>query len=178
MWARRVVQVLLVQVLAVLVAALVWAFAPSVRDWVRGGERGETHTSGVVVPVVGVSDGDSIRVSIDGVAERVRIIGIDAPELADEECFAQPAAARMQSLVQGREVRLEADESQDDRDRYGRLLRHVFTLDGVNVAEVMVAEGFAMEYTYRRASEWQGLYLEAEEAAREAEVGVWSGVCA
>ena len=64
------------------------------------------------------------RVRVDGRTERVRVIGIDTPERTGAgapECFAQQAASAMQSLAQSRSVALEADPTQADRDRHGRL---------------------------------------------------------
>ena len=108
----------------------------------------DPQAAGIVVPVVGVVDGDTLRVRVDGVTERLRLIGLDAPELSDGECLAQEAASRMQSLVQSRDVRIVADPTQGDRDVYDRLLRHVWTLDGRSVAQELIAEGLAREYTY------------------------------
>ena len=137
----------------------------------------EPAALGQVVRVVGVVDGDTLRVSVGGVTEPLRIIGIDAPELSDGECYAQASASRMQSLVQSRDVRIAADPTQDDRDRYDRILRHVFTLDGVNVAERLVAEGLASEYTYDRPYAGRDEYLKAQESARAGNLGIWSGAC-
>lgn len=131
---------------------------------------------GEVVRVVGVVDGDTLRVSVEGTTERLRIIGIDAPELSYDECHAQAAASKMQSLVQSKEVRIEADPTQDDRDRYGRLLRHVWTLDDVNVAHELVAAGLAKEYTYDRAYAGQAEYRAAELRAQQERLGLW-GAC-
>lgn len=132
---------------------------------------------GQVVRVVGVIDGDTLRVSVDGVTEQLRIIGIDAPELRGDECFAQRAASRMQSLVQSRDVRIIADPTQDDRDRYDRILRHVLTLEDINVAETLVAEGLAKEYTYDQPYAGRNAYLHAQDRARDQRVGIWSGAC-
>ena len=127
--------------------------------------------------VVGVTDGDTIKVSIGGTTERVRVIGIDTPELGGDECYAQEAASRMQSLVQSKSVRLVRDPSQDDRDRYGRLLRHVALPDGRQVARILIAGGFGEEYTYDEPYAGRAAYRAAEEAAREAGRGIWSSGC-
>lgn len=131
-----------------------------------------------LVAVAGIIDGDTIKVRLKGTTERVRIIGIDTPELASHECYAQQAASRMQSLVQGRQVRLAADPTQDDRDRYGRLLRHVFLPDGRSVAQLLIAGGFGREYTYDRAYTGQASHLRAQGAARSARLGIWGSACA
>ena len=52
--------------------------------------------------------------------------------------------------MQGRTVLLTDDPTQDDRDRHGRLLRHVALPDGRCLAEVLIAGGFGREYTYDR----------------------------
>ncbi|MEP7160895.1 MAG: thermonuclease family protein, partial [Dermatophilaceae bacterium] len=135
-------------------------------------------TGAVLVPVVGVLDGDTIRVQVNGATEKVRLIGIDTPELAGGQCYAQQAASRMQSLVQSRSVRLAADATQDDRDKYGRLLRHVSLPDGRLVAEVLIDEGFGREYTYAAAYEHQSQYRAAQARAQEAGRGLWGSGCA
>ena len=133
---------------------------------------------GPLVAVVGVSDGDTIRVRVGGATERVRVIGIDAPELSPRECYAQQAASRMQSLVQGTSVRLTADPTQADRDRYGRLLRHVWLTDGRSVAGLLIAGGYGVELTYAKPYAGQATYRAAEASAKAAHLGIWSSGCA
>ncbi len=130
-----------------------------------------------LVPVVGVVDGDTLRVRVGGATERVRLIGIDAPELAGRECYAQQAASRMQSLVQGRSVRLARDTTQADRDRYGRLLRHVSLADGTLVAERLIDGGFGREYTYAAPYQHQARYRSAQARAQNAGRGIWGNGC-
>jgi micrococcal nuclease len=130
-----------------------------------------------LLPVVGVSDGDTIKVGVAGRTERVRVIGIDTPELAGRECYAQQAASRMQSLVQGRSVRLVADPTQDDRDRYDRLLRHVVLADGRSVAQLLIAGGYGREYTYDRPYRGRADHLAAQASAKQARRGLWGPTC-
>lgn len=130
-----------------------------------------------LVLVTSVVDGDTLKVRLGGVTERIRVIGIDTPELRGGECYAQQASSRMQSLVQSKKVRLVRDRTQDDRDRYGRLLRHVQLADGRQVAKLLIAGGFGDEYTYDRAYAGQAAYRAAENAARKAGKGIWSSGC-
>ncbi len=130
-----------------------------------------------LVAVVGVTDGDTIKVRLGGTTERIRVIGIDTPELASHDCYAQQAASKMQSLVQSKQVKLVADPTQDNRDRYGRLLRHVRLADGRSVAEMLIAGGFGREYTYDRAYAGQAAHLRAQSAAKSAHRGIWSSGC-
>lgn len=118
--------------------------------------------------VVWVADGDTLEVEIDGREERVRLIGIDAPERG--ACFAAEATTALRELVEGEEVALESDTS--DRDRYERLLRYVH-VDGTHVNAELVRDGFAVARRYRpdtaRADELEA----AEEAARSEGRGLW-----
>lgn len=129
-------------------------------------------------PVVGVIDGDTIKVRVGGTTERVRLLGLDAPELATKECWAKQASSRMQSLVQSRSVQLVRDPSQADRDRYGRLLRHVSTADGQLVAQVLIEGGFARELTHAGRYEHQAAFRAAEKRAKAQRLGIWGKPCA
>lgn len=132
---------------------------------------------GDIARVVAVVDGDTLRVSVDGTTERLRIIGIDAPELSNDECLAQESASMMQHLVQSKSVRIAADSTQADRDAFDRALRHVWLLDGRSVGVEMLSAGLATEYTF--AAPYVGLedFRAAQEEARAAGRGVWGEVC-
>lgn len=110
------------------------------------------RSSAMSVEVVAVIDGDTVRVeSLDGIdLGRVRLLGIDAPELAYEEeaadCFAHDARRHLRELLgRGVLVELTADAGEPDRDVYGRLLRYL-DVGGVDVAEAMLAQGAARRY--------------------------------
>ena len=126
-------------------------------------------------PVVKVTDGDTITVSVDGIEERVRLIGIDSPELhRPVECFGSQAADHLTELLTGASVQLIADPSQDDRDRYGRLLRYVELADGTDVNAELIRDGYAFEYTYDKPYRRQTVFRHQEAAARSAAAGLWS----
>jgi micrococcal nuclease len=91
--------------------------------------------------VVDVVDGDTIDVEhADGRVERVRVIGIDAPESG--ECGYGEASEEMASMVRDREVTL-TPGARDDRDRYDRLLRYV-DVDGIDAGLTLIEEGLAV----------------------------------
>lgn len=124
-----------------------------------------------------VTDGDTIRVTIDGKSTRVRLIGIDTPEVTDPRrpgCFGQEASRRAHDLMDGTQVWPEYDPSQSRRDRYGRTLAYVWLSDAGLVNEKMVREGFAHEYTYETPYKYRDTFRDAEQAARTAERGLWS----
>jgi micrococcal nuclease len=133
------------------------------------------------VRVVRVVDGDTIIVELDGREERVRYIGIDAPESvqpnAPVECFGREASAENARLVADKTVELERDVS--DRDRFGRLLRYVYVRDGATrlfVNRELVARGYANAGTFPPDVRYNDELRAAEREAREAERGLW-GAC-
>lgn len=137
-----------------------------------------TATSTDLLAVSRVVDGDTLVVSRGGKDEKVRLIGVDTPESVDPrkpvQCFGAEASRYAKSLLEGRSVRLEADASQGERDRYGRLLAYVFLEDGTNVNLELVRQGYAHEYTYRLPYRYQAEFKAAEREAREAARGLWA----
>jgi micrococcal nuclease len=128
--------------------------------------------------VVEVIDGDTVDVRLDGQVVRLRLIGIDTPEVVDPrqpvQCFGREASAKAHALLDGQTVALEADPTQDDRDRYGRLLRYVWLPDGRPFNLEMIAQGYAFEYTYDLPYKYQAQFQQAERVAREQGRGLWS----
>lgn len=125
-----------------------------------------------------VIDGDTIEVNINGKKETLRLIGIDTPEIVDPrkpvQCFAKEASNKAKEILNGKKVKLEADSSQGERDKYNRLLRYVFLEDGTSFNRLMIAEGYAHEYTYQsNPYKYQIEFKEAEENAREDGKGLW-----
>lgn len=125
-----------------------------------------------------VVDGDTIQVTLGGKAETVRFIGIDTPETHDPrkpvQCFGEAAAAHSRQLLEGKSVRLEADPTNSNRDKYNRLLRYVYLPDGTLVNASLIADGFAFAYVvfpYERLDEFVAL----ESEARANNKGLWGG---
>lgn len=99
-----------------------------------------------------VVDGDTIRIG----QRRVRLIGIDAPELGEPRCETERAAAersaeRLLALVNQGDFELIGHRLRD-RDHYGRDLR-VLRRDGASLGATMVAEGHAQRY-FGHKSNW------------------------
>ncbi|MGD0976750.1 MAG: thermonuclease family protein [Minisyncoccia bacterium] len=132
----------------------------------------EITPEGTLAKVIRVIDGDTIV--IEG-GERVRYIGMDAPETVDPkkpvQCFGPEASAENKLLVEGKTVRLEKDVS--DKDIYGRLLRYVW-LDGTNIDLELVQLGFAFSDPFPPNTKYKNQILQAEQSARSAHLGLWS----
>lgn len=137
--------------------------------------------SASIFKVKRVIDGDTIE--IDN-GQKIRYIGIDTPETVSPgkeiDCFAREASDKNKELVLGREVRLEKDVS--DTDRYGRLLRYVYTkgpdlpegIEWILVNDLLVREGYAQASTYPPDVKYQNLFLESQRYAKENGLGLWS----
>lgn len=129
-----------------------------------------------LVEVVKVIDGDTLIVKINGGEKSVRLIGIDTPE--KNECFEKEATKKAKELMENKKIKLEDDSSQDDNDKYGRLLRYVYLEDGNLINKRLIEEGFGTEYTYKVAYKFQTEFEGVEKLAKENKIGIWAdGVC-
>ena len=130
--------------------------------------------------VTQVADGDTISVLIDGKQEKIRFIGVDTPEKNDSrkpvQCYAQAASDFTSKKLNGVSVRLEADAQSDNRDRYGRLLRYVYLMDGTLVNKDIVAEGYGFAMTSFPHSKMEE-FTAAQTQAELVRKGLW-GQCA
>jgi micrococcal nuclease len=119
-----------------------------------------------------VVDGDTLIVAVGRKSERVRLIGIDAPELGS--CFSAEASTRARRLSLDRSVRLLGDRTQARRDRYGRLLAYVRLPNGHDLGRDLIAGGFATVYIYNRPFTQLAAYRTSELAARSKRSGLWA----
>jgi endonuclease YncB( thermonuclease family) len=120
--------------------------------------------SGEVGRVVGVMDGDTVRVLFAPATEiKCRLFGIDAPEKS--QAFGQRSKDALASLVFGRQAAVEIL----DTDRYGRKICKLF-VGAVDVNREQVASGMA--WVYRQYTN-DAAYIAAEDRARRRQVGLW-----
>jgi micrococcal nuclease len=131
-----------------------------------------------------VVDGDTIDVIVDGREERVRLTGIDTPEIAHEasggrpatagECFGEEAKAFVTALLPvGTLVRLERDVVA--RDDYGRMLAYVYRAgNGIFVNYEIVRQGYAQPLTIPPNVTFSDLMVQAARDAEADDVGLWS----
>lgn len=134
--------------------AFVWLIAAKLNDVPEISHAGRFHAA----------DGDSLAIG----EERMRLKGIDAPELA-QTCerggarwpCGQEAKRLLQSLVAGDDARCAGNE----RDRFQRLLV-VCHAGGTDINAVMVRRGMAVSY---------GSYGDEEAEARSKKAGLWAG---
>jgi micrococcal nuclease len=115
--------------------------------------------------VTHVVDGDTLDVRLDGGRrERVRLIGLDTPEVGT--CGASAATSAARRLAGRARVVLRGDATQATRDRYGRLLAYVWLPGGRDLGFRLLAEGHGRVYVYDRPFERLGAYKRAEQVGR------------
>ncbi|OYR54922.1 thermonuclease family protein [Halorubrum halodurans] len=189
---RATLAVLLLVALAGCAGGVVDDAPSSPADSTEGAEPRvpETGTEWTVT-VTRVIDGDTIEVAFpNGETDTVRLLGVDTPETsldavtpAEFEGIPETAAGRyhlyawgekatrhVRDELAGEEVRIAVDEATDRRGGFGRLLAYVY-LDGTNVNERLLADGYARVYdsSFTMRAEFDA----AERAARGASLGLW-----
>ena len=124
------------------------------------------------VSVAYIFDGDTFRTRS---GERIRLLGINTPEVAHnaqpEQPYAKQAKRRLTQLILGKSVRLSLDR--EKRDKYGRTLAQVYLRDGRWINQILVAEGLAHVYTFAPNFHWADALLRAEKTARTDMRGLW-----
>lgn len=138
-------------------ALLAWMIVPIVSL--------SASASELVGHVVGVADGDTMTVRIEGRPPmRVRLNAIDAPEKA--QAFGTVAKKGLSDLCFGKNARIDVV----DTDRYGRKVADVWC-DGVYANRIMVEQGLA--WVYRRYAGLRADLYAAELSARSKGRGLW-----
>ncbi len=131
-----------------------------------------------VYSVVSVIDGDTLKISMNGKEETLRLIGIDTPETVDPrktvQCFGKEASNKAKELLVGKRVRIEVDPTQGERDKYDRLLVYIHREDGLFYNKHMIEQGYAHEYTYNTPYIYQAEFKAAQARARTNQKGLWS----
>jgi endonuclease YncB( thermonuclease family) len=106
-----------------------------------------------------VIDGDTLAFG----DTRVRIFGIDAPEIAQSQ--GHVAKSQLLDMVRGQTLTVKPRT----RDHYGRVVAKVALPDGTDIGAAMVSQGYALAYTrYGRD------YARAERKARRSRTGLWA----
>ncbi len=121
-------------------------------------------------------DGDTCVIELDGGGsdQKVRFIGIDAPETSggegnDGQPLGQEARKALNELIKGKHVKLHAVKA----DTYGRTLGEVY-LGTMLVNVEMVKRGHAETYIWSDSEIAAQAYRNAEKAAKDADRGIWS----
>ncbi|KAL7537504.1 hypothetical protein ACHAXR_007864 [Thalassiosira sp. AJA248-18] len=124
-----------------------------------------------------VYDGDTLTLTDE---RRVRLLGIDTPEIKEQQPFAQEAKAYTKDRCDKREIWISYEPDGEKEDHYGRLLCFVWVPaedgDGyLCINEGIVEAGYARAYSVKgkQLHNW-GKLIELQSLARKEKRGVWS----
>ena len=125
------------------------------------------------VVVTRVHDGDTVSVIVDRKPEKIRLIGIDAPEIGQKP-WGEEAKRHLEALLNSSlsKVRLEYDV--EKRDKYGRMLAYLWTSDGKMINFLMVKSGHAMLFTLPPNVKHADEFRSAQREARDGRAGIWA----
>lgn len=122
-----------------------------------------------------VYDGDTVGVKIGSLSERVRILGVDAPETdgpyTKREPFGEKAKQFTQTAVLNKVVTISL-EGATQRDKYKRLLARLITPEGESLGAELIKRGLAKyykRYRYPEKKEFKKLQSAAQKKCR----GLW-----
>ena len=149
-----------------LLLLLFWAGAP----WAQECPSAVANES---VTVAYVHDGDTLNLS-DG--RKLRLIGINTPELAREEQAAEPYAEEARRAVAHyipRNSRIDIQYGTERHDHYGRLLVHVILPDGRNLNRLLLQEGLAQAIAVPPNLAFLDCYWQVDGEARSRHQGLW-----
>jgi micrococcal nuclease len=124
------------------------------------------------VVTTAVHDGDTLTFERDGLTDHARLIGIDAPELAQPR-WGREAQLLVSELVWRRPTRLVVPHPKRPRDAYGRLLALVY-YDDTCIQQVLLSRGLAVANAYGEDVPGFEVFDLLMKNARSRRVGVWS----
>ena len=123
-----------------------------------------------------VHDGDTLFVILKGEKVKVRLIGMDTPEVGDNaECYGDEAREHLRALLPERaKVRVKSDI--EKRDQYDRRLFYVFLADGTFVNQELLESGAGELMEFEPNLAYSEVFRAAEGRAMDAGAGMW-GAC-
>lgn len=126
-----------------------------------------TPTPIPIYQVLKVIDGDTFVVKMATTEAKVRLLGIDTPEIATGQCMAIEAKKKLEELIGGKQIYLNPSIGSPDKDKYDRFLRNA-TVDNKDVSTQLVAAGLA--------NLWKSdnRLIDALKQAKEKKLGLWS----
>ena len=131
--------------------------------------------------VVYYYDGDTVKLDINGKQEKVRLLGIDTPEMnydSDKkpDCYAKQASEQLKKIIGNSCVQIKTDQLAGQKDKYGRLLLYLYLPDNTFVNMQMVSQGHAFSYIYSD-NQYKQEFEQAQQEAKSKQLGLWGKNC-
>ncbi len=126
-------------------------------------------------------DGEKIKVTIAGEDHEVRLIGVDAPELKNDddlpECYFAESTSALKAMLAGRTLYLESDvEDKDSKDRLWRFVWIEGTIVPTLVNDQLLRDGTVILRTEEKNTKYQDRLQKAAKSAQTDGAGLW-GSC-
>lgn len=129
--------------------------------------------SGNAVKAVKIYDGDTIGAVVFGRFEKIRLIGIDAPEM-DQIPWGGKSKKCIETLIADEDSTVLVEYDIERRDKYGRLLAYIRKQDGRLLNEELLIKGCAVLFTIPPNVRYAGRFRAAQKKAREQKTGLWN----
>jgi len=128
--------------------------------------------AGKTVLVEKIYDGDTISAFVNGHFEKIRLIGIDAPEM-DQRPWGKKARECLRSVISAANSKISLEYDIERRDKYGRILAYIWTQHRQMINEEMMKNGCAVLFTFPPNVRYAERFRAAQKKAQEHKAGIW-----
>ncbi len=147
---------------------------PGEGNIIRMDEKKVQIPKGQRFTVIKIFDGDTIKVSGAGLEFKVRLVGIDSPEMGWKSQKGQPFSQKAKKVISQLIFKKEVWLKQYGTGGYNRILAEVFS-DSLNVNLEMLRKGLAEVYQGKLTLALDvAAYKKAQDIARQKNIGIWS----
>lgn len=125
-----------------------------------------------LIRVEKVNDGDTITAIVENRYEKIRLIGIDTPEMGQRP-WGRKAKEYLEGLVDSSSQTLTIQYDIELKDKYGRMLAYIWTKDGRLINEELLRKGYAVLFTFPPNVKYVDRFISAQKEAQDKKLGIW-----
>ena len=122
-----------------------------------------------------IYDGDTLLLTDK---RKVRLIGIDTPEVEHhqqkQQAYAAKAREALRELLKKNHYKVKLRYGAERKDRYSRTLAHVYTPDGINIESWLLEKGYARTLVFPPNIKLADCYKQSEKLAQQQSLGIWN----
>ncbi len=126
-----------------------------------------------LIRVERVHDGDTLTAIVGNRREKIRLIGIDTPEMGQRP-WGRKAKEHLENMIASSSWQVIIEYDVEKRDKYNRILSYIWTRDGKMVNKEMLRSGYAILFTFPPNVKHVEEFVSVETEAREKKRGIWS----
>ncbi len=136
-------------------------------------DKKDNSSKNEYVRVIKVFDGDTVLLRYNNEKIKVRLIGIDAPEM-EQRPWGEKAKRHLEKILRESKNNVKIEFDIQRYDRYERLLAYLWTPDGRLINEMILSDGYAVLLSIPPNVKYVDRLIKAEEMARKKKKGIWS----